>query len=104
MGKSTLVTRGGVRQYTLATRSATLGESILVVRQRCEGAHPIGGHDVSGQKPFGLDSLQGSVTRGALFCPFWWVTSPEHTWSLFAGCPMGRRRCLSRTRHYPLRP
>ena len=106
MGKSTLVTRRGVRHHTLATGERDIGREYFgcPAAMRRRAPYRRARCHVSGQKPFGLDSLQVSVTRGAMFCPFWWVTFPEHTWSLFAGCRMGSGRCLSRSRHCPHPP
>jgi len=57
MGKSTLVTRGGRDSILSRPGSAAVVKNILVARQRCENAHPVGAQDVSGQNHFGRGSL-----------------------------------------------
>ena len=71
--------------------SATLGDCILVVRERCEGAHRIGGHDVSGQKHFGRESLRLSAARGhpvlRVLASHLFASTPGHS----SRVPEGRR-------------
>ena len=64
--------------------SAAVVEIILVARQRCEGAHPIGGNDVKGQKRFGRESLQVScqsdTPRGAGGLMSWVASKAVELW------------------------
>src|SRR5450759_2150392 len=61
MGKSTLVTRRGVGQYTLATGECDIGQEYFGCPAAMRKRTPCGRQDVSGQKPFGCESLQMSV-------------------------------------------
>jgi hypothetical protein len=83
MGKSTLVTRGGC-EYTLAAGEHRSGQEYFGCPAAVRTRTPRGRAGCQRAKPFWSRIALSVGTRGALFCPFWCVTFPEHTRSFFA--------------------
>jgi hypothetical protein len=103
MGKSTLVTRRGVRQSLSRPGARHSARVSWLSGSHAKARYPSGGHDVSGQRPFGRESLQVSVREGPVLPVFGgslFPSTPGH----FRGCRMVIGHSLSRGRHYPPPP
>src|SRR5260370_20403699 len=85
MGKNTVVTRREVRAYTLATGERDIGRENFGCPAAMRRRAPYWRARCQWAKTFWSRIVPGVSNQCAPFRPFWWVTVPEHTWSLFAG-------------------